>query len=161
MKGYHKAGSYLYKLDPVNYKDIRHDAYLSFYKTTGENLFEQPEKLMIKVLKYTTFSFWRVKSRKTKIQLNTEGGEELAHVCELVTPFHQVIADELLNRYITLKNNLPDSRAVFTNNIRVLDQIMSYKLEGYNNKEIAEKLSVSKALVTYYLKQIDLESIKV
>lgn len=51
LENYNRARGYLYKLDPRNYKDTLHDAFLNYYRRTGLNLFERSNTNVIGVVK--------------------------------------------------------------------------------------------------------------
>lgn len=169
MDGYRQARRYAFKLDPHNYKDICHDAYLSYHNLKQRNLFEESPGVITNAIKWTTFDSWKKKSwnlngEKQGIrqfnEFNDGGNELLAHKASTITPIDELIAKELLTRFMRLMECTRDSRAVFTKNVDIIRKILELRLQSFTNKEISEELGVSKSLITYYINQIDLNKIR-
>ena len=168
-KAYWNARSYAFKLDPVNYKDICHDAYLSYFKSKQTNLFLEHPGTITQVIKYTTFDSWKKKSHQSRderlqgvrqhIEFKDGGDEFVAHKANSVTPFDEFIANELLERYNTLVLTAGLSRA--RGKVNIIKDILELRLVGFNNKEIADKLGVAKSLVTYYINRSNLETLTI
>jgi hypothetical protein len=168
MDGYRQAKRYAFKLDPNNYKDICHDAYLSYYKQKQCNLFLEPPGIISNMIKWTTFDYWKRKSWSfnkenqgvRQFSSFSDGDEMLADRANHITPIDELVASELLNRFVKLTETTRDSRAVFTKNIEIIRKILQLRLQSFTNKEIAEELGVSKSLITYYINQTDLNKIR-
>lgn len=171
-KKYWWARSYLYKLDPDNHKDLCHDAYISYWKGTGKNLFDESEGMITTVIKRTAFSFWKSnswqhnKERQGSRQfVQFIGGDEdgtvddemIPHKFNPITPLDELVAQELLDKYYVLTETQRESRG---HNTHIIRKILDMRIEGFNNKEIAEELGVTKSLVTYYVKESGLNKLR-
>lgn len=140
---YYKARSYAWKINHDDYMDVLHDAYLSWFNKTGDNLFDEPMPRVLKVVKLTYMARWKAISRH-----NTEfvglGDLDTAGVD---TPENILIAKETKQRYTNLATNEKSA------------EILELKSLGLRNVDIAEKWNVTKAVVTWYLRNIDQKSI--
>lgn len=156
---YQKAKRYATKIKYTDPIDLVHDSYLNWYEKTGQDLFNEPEGRVMKVVNLTfrdylnrrTWMYNGVKYSKNYFNF-LDGGLELetAHKYDPITPEDHLIAQDLKDRFFE----------VVEGTIPIVKEILEYKYKGYKNNEIAEELGVAKSLITYYLKQVDLNVIR-
>lgn len=165
-ENYFKIRSYLYFREPVFYRDVCHDAYVSYYNTTGLNLFEQPIALAKLVAKRKLYEYWKSTyftkdgSQVGKREfLEFSAGEDgfSAHAFNNITPDLILEGKELEERIQKFIESLPEVESVFIKDKNILKKIVQLRVRGFTNKEVAEELNISKGLVTYYLKKVNLE----
>lgn len=155
-KNYSTARRYAGKLKPYSPTeplDLVHDAFVTWYKKTGKNLFDEELPTVLTCVRYVFLDFIkRKKWSKDKEWQGTRQNVELEehHVVYSITPHDELVGKELMERMKTLLNE--------TNGM--LHQIIEKRFEGFTNTEIAEKLVVAKSLITYYLKNVDLTKLK-
>lgn len=148
MNNYRKAMSYAYKLDSTNYKDLVHSAYLSHYdRNNGENLFERHELYVLRAIKLQRH--WQHQSRQFEIR-----GEKFIRnhtYYETDNPDNNT-PDLILEKEEAYKNLLQQID-VFETREQLL-QVITYKVAGYKQVEIADLMGISEALVSYYMKRL-------
>lgn len=158
VENYRKARSYSFKLDSELYRDILHDAYLAWWNKCERDLFDEHIGTIIKTVKYTFFA--HLKNNVWFYNKVNQGQRKFVEFDENIfyatTPEDEYIATELLGEYMELINSVPKDRAVFTGNEETTKEILTKRLNGYTNKEIAEEMGISKALITYYLNRTKL-----
>lgn len=166
-QAYWNALRYASLLDQDNYKDITHDAYINYYKSKQKNLFLEPKYVIGKVIKYTTFDFWKKRSWRYKnkelegvrvfVEFNDGNESDMsAHKANYTTPFHELIAKELVDRY----NNLCKYSRLKSDRTNVIKDILDLRLQGLGNKDIAKQLDINLSLVNYYISNVNFKSIK-
>lgn len=164
-QAYALANRYAWKLKYTDSTDLVHDCYLMWWDKNKRNLFEEPNGVICKVIKLSFLSYLKKdnytynKTSYGKRAYESFDSESL-HTYNTITPEDHLIGKELLTSYNDLINKCQDSRAVFTGNVDSLRLILKRRLEGFNNKEIADELGVSKSLITYYLDQTNFKLLK-
>ena len=145
MQYYQQARSYAYKLDPILYRDLVHDTYVSF-QNRGRDLFSEPLPLIFRAIKYTFWDYLKHKYGTGDVRYVLEPYQE--QITE-ITPFEELVAVEL-------EEKIEDGLQTITprDKPQILKQIVHLKCRGFLNTEIAEHLGVSKHLIGYYLKQL-------
>lgn len=160
---YKQCLAYAFKLDPILYRDLVHDAFITWFEKTGKNLFEEENKTAIAVVKRKWWQF--LKSTRIKIggqrgYYNPWTGEsrngkrgtltkrfadvklmELPQMRNNVTPEDEYIAKELHEQFLNVGGGL---------------RLEIYKLAvmGYKQVEIASILDERPNLINYYFKQM-------
>lgn len=140
---YQKARSYAYKINKYIYMDVLHDAYVAFHRTTGRNLFLEPRGKVLKMIKFTYMDLWKYNGRQGRSGTRVD-----------FEPYTSVTPEDILIGKETLASLHTIDRAVFRKNPNTTNDIVSLKLSGYKNTEIAERLDITKALVSYYLRNL-------
>ena len=144
LKKYKRALKYAHAIDPKNDRDLLHDTYLSWFKKTGKNLFEESQWYIHKVIKYEHFNSLRrnsymingVRQRKYNLEFNPDymGWRS-------TTPEDEYIAKELETKFLST-----------TNDVQL--EIYLYAVQGYRPSEIAQLLGENIKFVTYYFKRM-------
>lgn len=143
---YSKGRSYCFKLNRTLYKDILHDAFLNWFTKTGRNLFEEPERRVIRVLKLTWLGYYvNVNQRKRHF---VEVDDEI-HSVNKITPEHLLVAKETGEWFNSKMKAFGEKYPRTAENVR---QVYELKRDGYEQQEIAEILGIAKSSVTYYVK---------
>lgn len=169
---YRRGRRYAWALDKELCKDIVHDAYVTWWDKYEKDLFDEHIGTIFLTIKYTFLAylksnvwFFRGESQGPRKferfeDIFNSGDEEKKRLeLELFnpnTPEDEYIAAELLGEYMELIRSVPKDRAVFTGNENTTKEILTKRLNGYTNKEIAEELGISQSGVTYYLNKIKL-----
>ena len=152
VKVYNSARRYAEKLKFTDSQDLLHDAYLIWYDKKGVDMFDEPVWKVFTVIRLTFLAFLKAKKRRhTYFEEFVDG----YHKANQITPEDEAIATDLKKEYLQL-GRLTRQNA---HNHSIINDILFRKAFGLRNDEIAEDLSVSKSLVTYYLKQVDTRSI--
>jgi len=143
LKYYYEAIRYATKLNlypPFEARDLTHDAYVAWHNKTGNNLFDEHPRTIFSVLR----NVFRDKLKRSTWSFNKEqqGSRQYVefkdHVTSRVTPYDIMVGQQLLDR---MKQTVKPS-------------VLDLKLEGYTNKEIAHKLNVTKAAVTWHTNKL-------
>lgn len=169
---YKRAKSYAYKLDTNNYRDLVHNAYIQHYDRTGKNLFDESDYYVMRLIKWVRNDEYRKFSTVTKYQ-ETDGKYEVVdryqrwhELPELASNDAPDLAIEAEETYqsiidkIQKYNILFDTRENLSNSVDVeairqrMLQILTYKLAGYKNTEIASLMNLSSQVVGYYARKI-------
>lgn len=158
MDNYTKACRYAYKLDFTNYRDLVHDAFVSFWNTKQKNLFLEHEGFVMRVVKHK----WYDALRRGNYLINTKLGRNVVytdvkpnHKVTNITPEDILIAKDLKNRLDRFANSLPDMSGNRNSPPETLRYIVKKKIEGYENHEIAEELGVSRNSIHHHLKKVN------
>lgn len=143
-ENYRKARAYLYKLTSTDYNDILHDAYLTYYRRTGLNLFDRPNGNVIGVVRNQFYESLR----------------KDAYVKHGVRHFYQYQSFEDYTHYDqTTPHELLESKEAYetiahrTKQFRLPDvakAVLDLRIEGFTTREIAEKLSITPDQVNTY-----------
>ena len=132
------------RLEPNLYKDICHDAYLSFFKKTKTNLFDQPLPLITTVVKHQWYDNWKWKEKSYEPLTNNETSGS--------TPLEELIASELIEAcYELMTDGIRKKR-----NPKKTIEILELRLHGYCNAEIAKILNITKTAVAHYTKNLEM-----
>jgi DNA-directed RNA polymerase specialized sigma24 family protein len=140
---YQKALRYAMKCNPAVYRDIVHDAYVTWFNKTNSNLFDQPEGTVIKVVKYTHL-------KQTERNKYMSGGKWYPRVFQefeeymrynKITPEDEYIASELEMHMIEFSAK------------QKLD-VFLYAVQGLDQVTVAAMTGLSTALVNYYFKRM-------
>jgi len=129
-------------MEPLFYKDICHDAYLSYYRKTKTNLFDQSLPLITVVIKNQCFDNWRFRRNY----------QPLIDVADGPDPHQELIARELVERCYEL---MVSGQRKKRNPERAI-QILELRLQGYTNADIAKILNITKTGVACYTKNLDM-----
>jgi len=175
---YKKAKRYGDLLDYSNSEDLVHDAWLYWKEKKGEDLFEVADKgaLMFRLMKNLHQSKYQ---KEKQYQYNHErhtrefyNHEYLEFVNKFkgYTSFLEIMPTfrSASNAYIdkTSKNNVDEHMDYvglcekIIKNIQKMPNhitrkhIFDMKADGYTNKEIAEKMGISEAMVSYFYKNL-------
>ena len=156
---YRRAISYAYFLDRELNKDLVHQAYINYWHTMGRDLFEEPIGRVLKCVKWAYYDMLKKKygtNPKRKFFDYYESGKFYDPVDNR---YYSLGIDSLSPDYILEGKELHDYIETVPqprqNKIpAVLNKIVNLKYQGFKNHEIADQLAMSKALVTYYLKQV-------
>src|SRR5690606_12116882 len=104
---YQRGRSYSYSLDRFLYRDILHDAFLAYYKSSGgKNLFEQHIGTVIRTIKLI---FWGYYTSKRVVRNQSDRFVAYDDHCSTTTTAEELyIAHEQLENLITdIKRNYP------------------------------------------------------
>ena len=172
MINYKKAKKYAKKLKRVDPLDLVHDAYLTWHKKTGKDLFDEPIGRVFTVIRITFMSFLKKNkyqqgggskrgSATRKFVTPLERGrrqyfEYDGHKVNNITPEDEYIATEKSELFDRIVNSLPPNRTCFSDNPQFVKDLLRLKKKGFKNYEIAKTFGVDKSLITYYFKQVDL-----
>jgi DNA-binding NarL/FixJ family response regulator len=147
---YTKAKNYAFRAGRNDYVDVVHDAYIIWFDKTGKDLFDEPNRTMISVIRNTIMSknqkkYFMYDGAQYKKKIMAEGDwETVLHKSVFVenqTP--EDIVEEIL-----IRERLEASLTV--------KQKPYYDLmaQGYSLKEIAQELHGSQQLASFYRQQI-------
>jgi len=163
-KMYNKALSYAFMLMPYHqhYYDLVHDAYVAYHKSTGLDLFEQPERTMIATIKNVWLNF----ISKNRYQVDGEKRHRVFEPIEgdvfrgsIVSQDDKVAADdsaewlynEAKNYYGTLAVKDRNHRLTYKSALDATEEIVNLKYQGYSQKEISEKIDTSTTSIKKYM----------
>ena len=143
LENYNKARGYLYKIDHNIYKDVLHDAYLSYYRRTGLNLFERSNGNVIGVVRNEYFENLRRRMFK-------RNGERFPyqftdfdnHTFTPTTPEDIMIAEETKQQIYNRVNSFRSPKTA--------KDVLELREQGYETKEISEILGLSIPQVKRY-----------
>lgn len=153
MKNYWIARGYAYKLAPNQYRDIVHDAYLTWFNKTQKNLFNEPIGTILRVIKltfYRTLSrnkfMWRGKiaSRQVIPLSTTDYNHEEDKSISLSNQedlFTQLQYQQDLKHF---EDTLPKTQL----------EVMKLSITGYKPSEIAVQLNKSRQAVNGSLNHV-------
>jgi len=156
---YKKAQSYAYKCRPDEYKDLVHDAWVVWWDKKGEDLFDQDERLVMRVLKYIVLS----RSQKDYFVENGERHHKLFINVEKLTgtsydsEFNTKTLKSLQNSPLLLETT-PETILADKDELEVIRKSLTDKqksvfdllAEGLERKQI----DMSQQLCNYYVSQI-------
>lgn len=162
MINYKKAKKYAKKLRRVDSLDLVHDAYLVYHSRTGKDLFDEPIGRIFKIIQ-TSFheSINKTKhqgggsnhKRWTKRKFISKPYATYRHF----SPFNEERVNNVTPLDICIANDLERAyKGLYVDQQGILRDILILKGQGYKNIEISSTLDISKQLVGYYLKQVDL-----
>lgn len=141
-KKYYQARSYAYKLDPANYVDLTHDAYVVWFNKTGRNLFDEHRGVITKTIKNLHFTNFRKSRWQCRGVTNKRTFEEFKDQSyTTTTPHDELIAAELAT---SIENAL---RTFSPANQEIIGLVAS----GEPVKDVANDAGVSTQLI-YYLR---------
>jgi len=143
MTNYWNGRSYAWQVNRFLYRDILHDAYIHWYNKTGKNLFDEPWKRVVRVIKLTYYGYYISQNIR-----NRQWFEFDDNLFNTVTPEQQLIDSE------SFETLIKQIQQTYPRSSNQMVQSLTLKLEGYQQKEIAEKLGVPKSLITYYFNNI-------
>jgi DNA-directed RNA polymerase specialized sigma24 family protein len=145
IENYNKARRYLYKVDPINYKDILHDAYVNYHRRTGGlNLFERSNTNVIGVVRnqyYERFQKMSYQKNKTRHQYQFVEYEDSP---SNLTPIDFLIEKETFSTFIKRAEHFRDSDTA--------KEVLNHRLDGYTPEETAEKLNITKNRVNWIIR---------
>jgi DNA-binding CsgD family transcriptional regulator len=147
LENYNKARRYLYKIDPNTYKDVLHDAYLTYYRRTGLNLFERSNGNVIGVVKNQYFENYRKGTfRRNGERLPYQFSDFDDHSCNKATPLDLMIAEETRQKLY--------SRVDSFKYPHIAREILELREQGYQTKEIAEMVNLDMVTVNGYTRNL-------
>lgn len=142
-KNYAQLSGYCWKLTGELYRDLLHDAYLEWYKKTGTNLFEQPNRLGTKVIRHILMNEQRSRRYMWK------GGLYPKIFCEAVAEKKPM---EL--GYAPRTNVTPHDHAYWETDIKPeIGYEFGMVLDGYSQLEIANITGKSPQLISYHIRK--------
>lgn len=174
LEHYRKARRYASALDRDLYEDILHESFVVWWDKFETDLFEEHIGTIFRTIKYTFLAylkgnvwFWRGNNQGQRkferfediFNSSSDSAEDRRIEPRLFnsnTPEDEYIATELLGEYMQLISSTHKDRAVFTGNENTTKDILTKRLNGYTNSEIAEELEISRASITYYLNRTKL-----
>jgi hypothetical protein len=145
---YYEARGYAWKLNPDNYLDIVHDAYIIWYDRTGNDLFDEHRGRVSQTVKNVFLNevgarrfMYRGQYYKKQYfgsdHLRAEGDPEETYL----NKEEAIFKDSLIDR---IADNLTPLRAT----------IFALLREGYNQRQISKKLGVNPQNIQYHVTQI-------
>ena len=148
MSPYKRALHYAYVLDPQNYRDHVHNAYLYHHDKTGGNIFEKHTGYILRCVKYMWL--WH-RSNRTFHKEFVEYVEE-EHFTTL-SPDRLLEASEGVD---AMRKRIASyhSGAKASIDPDLLEQCMTYLEEGYSGNEIGQKMGVSFQTASNYKKKL-------
>lgn len=162
MINYKKAKKYAKKLRKGEPLDLVHDAYLIYHNRTGKDLFDEPIGRIMKVIRLS----FHESINKTKHQGGGSNHKRWTkrkfiskpyETYRTSSPFNNEKVDNVTPLDICIANDLEKAyKGLYVDKQGVLRDILILKGQGYRNIEISSTLDISKQLVNYYLKQVDL-----
>jgi len=136
-KAYREALGYAYKFQPIYYRDIVHDSWLTWYKKTGKDLFDEHRGVISQVVKnqYLSDYITRVRYQKDGVKYYREfyPVEDWYKITNF-TPLDELIFNDNLN-YI--------SNHIQGDNKRLLTSLIN----KYDNIKLAKQYGVSRQLM--------------
>lgn len=142
-KVYQHGRRYAEKLDPINFKDILHDAYIRWYDKCQKDLFDEKEGTVIRVIKNTWVTskgpnryMWR-----GQYYPKVYSSDFLDELLNYNDPESQMISKETLEKYIEKIDKFD-----FTKRL-----VYRYSLLGYKGVEIENLTNISRQLISYHL----------
>lgn len=144
-ENYYKARRYLYRLDPILYRDVLHDAFVNYYTKTGLNLFDQNNHYIMVVIKNELL----MQYRRSNFEVNGnkfrfEFVEFEDHRCTRHTPLDHLIRKDTYEHLVTRLQN-------FNKNKKVATKIFNLRIDGFTIEQIAGKIKLSKPTVQRYI----------
>lgn len=136
--------------DILDYRDLLHDSYLSWYDKNGSNLFEEPIKRIFNVLKYTA----KAKISSKRIQINGDrtyyrSFEQYEDNLSVEpTQERSMIAKEQID------HNIEKINRKFPRTAEQMLEVWRLLHIGYSKKEISIKLGVAKSSITYHINKL-------
>jgi DNA-binding CsgD family transcriptional regulator len=148
-KSYYEARGYAWKLNPNNYLDIVHDAYIIWYNRTGNDLFEEHRGRVSQTVKFVFLNQHGAKRfmyrgqyyRKTYTESSWLYSDEDSPENVYLRQEEQDYQDSIIDR---IAANLTPIRA----------EIFALLREGYNQRQISKKLGVNPQNIQYHVTQI-------
>lgn len=152
MRYYAEALRYASRLNPyppIDHRDLVHTAYLNYFKAHGTNLFDQHPGTVFRTIKYTFFD--SIKHKSWTKDKQAQGVRQFQPINELdavttITPHDIAVGNELKGK----SEELLATTSGFTH------KVLALKLRNFTNAEIADELEVTRGLITYYLKKVNL-----
>lgn len=163
---YNRANNYAWVLNSADKgtqtnKDVLHDAYLSWYDKTGNNLFDEPPFRVFRVIKITflkslqkNHKFWFFNNEKFKTTFYEWNEWEFNN--NKVTPEDEYILSEVKKNCQEKVNKLVEISSSRTKGVNKtkLGDAYSLFVDGYSPAEIAKKLHITKRGINKYSNQI-------
>ena len=158
-KIYKKALSYAFYLDPFLFKDIVHDSFLRWFDKTHLNLFDEPERTVISVVKKTWWSKY-IQPNKFMYRGEINNRQKVQFSDEMkynsVTPEDELIAKELNNHMMSFKPQIKVgcNKDFIENSARMQLDIYLFAVQGYTRAEISEEMNLTVATISNYFKRM-------
>lgn len=155
---YTKGRSYCFHLDKTLYRDILHDAYLNWFEKTGLDLFDEPERKMMRIIKNTWRGYYiaknkviNQKARWTNYTDPTETSNESTSR-ETTARTKTYYATDVTPEDIMIAKEIDEAEMATNSSIQL--QIYLYAVQGYKPYEIAVLMGMCKGNIAYYFKKI-------
>lgn len=147
-KNYYQARAYLFKLNTTLYKDVLHDAFVNYHRRTGgKNLFEEPNRCVITVIKNQFYEMLRSRMyKKDGVKFYFEHTTYDDNLSNPITPVDILIGEEAYDKIL--------SRVDSFDSPKTAKAILDLRLEGYSTKEIAEQLNLTTSQVNTYTRNL-------
>ena len=148
MSPYKRALHYAYVLDPQNYRDHVHNAYIYHHKKTGENIFERHTGYILRCVKYMWL--WHRSNRTFHKEFVDYVDED--HFTTL-SPDRLFEANErvdAIRKRIASYHSGADSSI----NPELLSECLGYIEDGYTGNEISKMMGISAQTASNYKKKI-------
>jgi len=148
IENYRRAKAYLKKIDAGIYKDVLHDSYLTYYRRTGNNLFElDNHRQVILVVKNQYFDTLRKRMyKKDGVRFPLQYCEFDNHTVTTVTPEDILIGADA---YETIRQ-----RTETFDSPEMALTILQLRLDGYDTQEISDRLNLSIPQVRRYTQNL-------
>lgn len=149
MIEYWKARRYAYKLNTTLYRDIVHQAYVKYFERTGLDLFQQPNRKIMRVVRNSYYELLREYSYKrgSKNSYTRYYYEFIEHgdnyAVTKTTPEDILIGNQLEER---LADVIEDFKYPV-----VARDVIDLARQGYSPKEISTSLNLAKSSVNRYI----------
>lgn len=152
MEQYWKARGYAYKLDRVDYIDVVHDAYVSWHKKTGDNLFTEHPALVAAVVKGLMKNRWRSRKYMWRGKLYNKTTYTISEdIIETTTPNFVPTTYTTPQTELEIKQTLNRLEQSLTSKQKLVYDLL---IAGYTRPEIAEELVTMRQIVTGRFKHI-------
>lgn len=143
-ENYRRARAYLYKFTSTEYNDILHDAFLTYYRRTGLNLFERTNFNVIGVVRNQYYESLRKDAyvkNGVRYFFQHQSFEDYTSY-NSTTPHDLLIGKEAYETIVrrTKQFDAPD----------IAQAVLDLRIEGYNTREIAEQLGLTPDQVNTY-----------
>jgi DNA-directed RNA polymerase specialized sigma24 family protein len=161
-KMYNKALSYAFMLMPYheNYYDLVHDAWVSYHKSSGKDLFDQDERVVIKTVKNCWYNITRREHLHTEEHLRKifiKGTDELrtsnVPIDKRVEGEDSIewLYDQAKKYYGTLAVKNPSQARFYNRALTDTEEVVNLQHQGYNQKEISEKIDTTTTTIKKYM----------
>lgn len=145
MRLYRNALKYAKKLDPVNYMDLVHNAFVYYYGMSGGgNLFlDRPEPYVMRCVKFMHKWHYNVEVKNKHFVEVTEGD---AMADDLVAEIESEDSIETMTENVARYS----SGGTVSVSPEKLQKTLYYLNIGYSGNEVAEIMGVSAAVISYW-----------
>lgn len=134
--------------------DIVHDAWITYYRNNETDLFEADLKYNAFLYRAIKWSYYRWLENESKYTSVVEPiPDAFVHPGDIIDG--QIIKRQLKNKILSMINRVTDKRRKkkrHTN--RPLLEVLDYRIQGFDTKEIAKYLDITDTSVNNYLKII-------